>query len=232
MRKPPPFKSESEMAAIAVAWLKKEGWEVYQEVQFGQVADIVAVKDKKTWVIECKLTFGLAVLEQACEWRDQANFVSIAVPYKTICHHKFGGHLVRVLNLGCLGVVGFGWNEEPWVHNMIEPPENDLTKFADHNLISSHLMEQQKTFSQAGNNKGERFTPFKNTVLQIEDYLKAHPGADWKEIVKNIHHHYSNDSCAGASLRKLEERGILKNIWIDTSTRPAKWYIRENKEEK
>ena len=72
---------EQELASYIVSYLENENWEIFQEVQFrsyGNIADIVAVKDNKLWIIESKTTLSFKVLEQARRWK--CHYRSIAVP--------------------------------------------------------------------------------------------------------------------------------------------------------
>ncbi len=73
---------ESDFAKIVIAWLAEQHWEIYQEVQprnYGGIADIVAVQSALVWVIECKTSLTLSVMEQASGWR--VHYRSIAVPF-------------------------------------------------------------------------------------------------------------------------------------------------------
>src|SRR3990167_10050555 len=72
---------ETELAKPIIAYLEERGWNVYQEVLIRcKVADIVATFGKLTWVIECKTSMSLKLLEQIYCWRGRANFLSIAIP--------------------------------------------------------------------------------------------------------------------------------------------------------
>ena len=67
--------TEADLGEKLILWLERNGWEVYQEVQFrgyGGIADIVAVRnkpggsgDKIMWIIELKKSLSLKVMEQA-----------------------------------------------------------------------------------------------------------------------------------------------------------------------
>ena len=73
---------ETILAELVVNWLESQKWDVYQEVQietYGKIADIVAVLGNLVWIIECKKSLSLSVMEQAYRWRRYANFTSVAV---------------------------------------------------------------------------------------------------------------------------------------------------------
>jgi hypothetical protein len=86
---------ETEVAAAVVAWLEEAGWDVYQEVQvkrFGRIADIVAVMERRVWIIECKTSLSMAVIGQAYDWQESVHWVSVAVP---ILAKRKGGYPIR-----------------------------------------------------------------------------------------------------------------------------------------
>jgi len=206
--KPPKFISEIELAEYVIKWLKEQGWEVYQEVQFNSVADIVAVKDNKSWIIECKTAFGLYILEQAYNWWGCANYISIAVPSIKRKKQPILKPLTDSLKIGLITVSCKDWEGNRKIEELFKPPLQDIT----YENIINYLNEKQKNWAKAGNNRGERYTKFKDTVYQIEEYLKNHPGSTMKEVVKNIKHHYSNDNNAQTAIRQWIEQGIIKNI--------------------
>ena len=71
---------ETEIAAAVVRWLVDMEWTVYQEVSLGgRVIDLVATRGPLVWAIECKVSLGLAVLEQAYGLLGYAHYVSVAV---------------------------------------------------------------------------------------------------------------------------------------------------------
>ena len=59
------------MAKAVVDWLVADEWEVYQEVSIGYAcsrADIVAVKNGLSWIIETKVSYGLHQLQVQTQW--------------------------------------------------------------------------------------------------------------------------------------------------------------------
>jgi len=202
------FASETELAEYIVNWLKEQGWEVYQEVQFNSIADIVAVKNNQSWIVECKTTFGISVLEQAHNWRQMSNYISIAIPYPNYKKHHICNELANALKIGVLCVTTKNWEGNRKVEELIKAP---LQEEIVHNIIT-RLNEKQKTWALAGNNRGERYTDFKDTVNQIYEYLKKHPDSTLKDIIKNIKHHYRKDSTAQSSISTWIRKGIIKNI--------------------
>ena len=77
--------TERELAAPVVEWLSAQHFEVYQEVELhSRVADIVAVDGKRVWVIECKRTMSLDLLDQANRWRWLATWCSVIGESETV----------------------------------------------------------------------------------------------------------------------------------------------------
>jgi hypothetical protein len=215
---------ETDLAEKVVNWLKEQGWEVYQEVTYGSVADIVATKNNIIWIIECKTAFGIQVINQALAWVGCAHYISIAVPH--IAHYN-KQLILKYLPIGLITVRSTPTWEGKSVDEIVKSPGQKNILLIE--TFRKHLCEEQKTWAKAGNNCGDRFTPFKNTVKHIEIYLKDHPGATMKEILKNVKHHYANDASAKGSIPELINRDIIKTIRMDETTRPAKFYLRETK---
>lgn len=87
---------ETELAKSIILYLEGHGWDVYQEALIqGNIADIVATFGKLTWIIECKTSLSLKLLEQASAWGGKVNFISIAIPAKTRINNNF----VKMRNL-------------------------------------------------------------------------------------------------------------------------------------
>src|SRR5690606_4362918 len=107
-----------------------------------KIADIVAVKDNKVWVIETKLAFGSKVIEQAYFWHPYADYISIAVPR----NYKNGYNVVLNFFIEQKGIGYFtvtkGLDEEgTFVHQRYEPKiiENNQKTY-----ILESLIEAQK----------------------------------------------------------------------------------------
>ena len=131
-----------------------------------------------------------------------ANYVSIAIPgerrkkgslfYEMAC---------RQFGIGCLKVFS------NCVRETVRPKINRIPKWAN---ISIHLTEQQKTFAEAGNNKGQRWTPFQQTAQNIYDYLHQHPGATLKQVIDNVDHHYQTSATAKSCIALWIRKGIIQ----------------------
>jgi len=186
--------TEQDLAKKVVTTLRDVGWEIYQEVEtgFGR-ADIIARNKKITWVIECKMSFSISVIEQA--WNhvraNHAHYVSVAVPQgktgwfaKDICE-KYGIGVLRVNMKG---------GEHGIIDESAKPRLNRKAK-------TMRLHRQQKTYCAAGSAKGGHWTPFKDTREKLVGLVKKMPkGIEFQEAIKKIDHHYSSFSSAKSCL--------------------------------
>lgn len=230
------WESEEQFAEIVIQWLEKNGWEVFQEVQpygNGNRADIVAKKEDKYWIIETKLDFGFKVMNQADEWKNYANYVSIAVPY--VRHSPFREKLCKLLNIGVIAITTgycYSWpdnnrisseDKQYGITELVKPNEQEIT----HKKLITSLTEKHKTFAKAGNNYGARITPFSTTVDLLYTYVKEHNGCTLKEAIKNIKHHYSTINSAMTCLRERIQDNTIKKLSIEKDTKGWKLFIKE-----
>ena len=229
------FKSEEAFAEIVVKWLKKNGWEVYQEVQaraYSGIADIVAKKGDVYWIIECKLSLGFKVMAQADNWKNCANHVSVAVPYsnRTIFKEK----ICKLLNIGVLAVRNHKVSspekdiiDNRWVITLVKAPIQELKS----KCLIKVLTEKHKTFAKAGNNYGKRITPFNTTVENLTTLVKEESGILLKQAITKITHHYSTDKSAYACIRNYISNNIIKGFEIKYDGRKPRIYLKEIQDE-
>lgn len=196
------------MAGRVVSWLREMHWDVYQEVTVrGPRADIVAVRGPLLWIIECKTSLGLSVLEQAWGWRGKAHYVSVATP-------STGGDFVRnLLSDGGLGLISVG-------HEFVfEKIPARLFRRAKADEVRKRLREEHKTFAAAGNAMNRYYSPWRATCDAVARFVRANPGCTIKQLVEGIQHHYLTAANARASLR----------TWIVEGKVPGVRAVREGK---
>lgn len=198
------WKTEAEMAAALVAWLRADGFKVYQEVMCGWLADIVAEKDKKTWVIEAKLSLNLKVLEQGARWLTYADRVSIATPQwnaklghdfaRGVCHHYGMGALIVYPNR---------------IDEVVVPKE---TKPRLPRLFKS-LCPEQETYAAAGTNRGH-WTPFKGFARDLAAYVRANPGVSVKEAesAPKVCSYYPRKYAFRRNVPPLAQKGAIPGV--------------------
>lgn len=208
-------RSEVDLARPVVAWLRAQGWRVYQEVQHcGAVADIVATRGRLLWAIEVKATLGLAVVGQAMGWRPYANLVSVAGPARPQRAARLAfDALLRASAIGCLIVRDPGYPGHEWVTVAADP---DLARRTVPSLRAA-LRPEHETWAEAGaaTSTGARWTPWKATVQEVTRYVAEHPGATLREVMEAVPHHYSSRSVARATISHQIRSGLLAGLRIE-----------------
>ena len=200
--------SEIELAKPVVLYLKEHGWDVYQEVLiYGKIADIVATFGKLTWIIECKTSLSLKLLEQAYNWRGKANFISIAIP--PLNSHPGGDCFVKDIlvknKIGLLSVSKYQEDVFEYIHPQLNRKVINIQKF---------IKPEHKTWAEAGSQHGY-YTPFQRTKQNIEYEIKKHSnGILFKDFIKLTEHHYTSEATARSCLQKWIESGIIKGAKI------------------
>lgn len=209
-RRPPP---ETAIARVMVDGLTDLGWDVYQEVQpeaYGGVADIVGVRQqgaaRLVWVVECKVSLGLAVLDQAWGWLGRAHYVSVAAP-PLARHRRIVEALLRDRGIGLFEV-----NMETWhPDRAIEVVPARLHRVQAAGLLKA-LRPEHRTYAEAGNAEGKRWTPFTATCEEVRRVVAMRPGVTLTELLAQIRHHYRSVSTARSSLAKWAVAGAIKGV--------------------
>lgn len=228
---------ETEIGGAIIAWLEEQHWDCYSEVQvysLGHVADIVAVRGPLIYVIECKATLSLKVLEQASGWR--CHLRSIAVPKQKYSRYRSGGRsgayqiAKRCLEVGVLEVNKrrFVDGSDVWdVEEVVRPKlKRDFHEMAQR--IRLALTPEHKTYMPAGSAGGSHWTPYKSTMRDVQRFISNNPGCTFKEIGDDLGRmHYSNIASAIGNLRKA--LFIWEKDWcfVDKDCHPHRCYIRQ-----
>lgn len=210
---------EADLAAKIVKWLNEQHYEVYQEVSGNQgVADIVAVMDRRLWVIETKTSLSLAVMQQAHKWKGYAHWVSVGVPFNS--GHGFPEMVCRQFGIGVLRV---SMRDRSYSHSDIT---ESVSPILNRKAVTKHikLCEAQKSYAVAGNNKSLHWSPYKQTCSGIVDYVKDHPGCCLKEVVENVRHHYASRSGAKQCIAYWAQAGKVPGIRCERDGRHLRFY--------
>lgn len=213
--------TEVELAKVVVSWLKDWGWEVYQEVGLhrgGRRVDIIAVIEPKIWFIECKMSYGMKVLEQAFRWINSAHYVSVAVPYtREFSDNCLARKLHSIIGLGLIQVSLDDADE------IISPRFN---RKANTKRVLNALCEEHKHFTEAGSNYGGYFTAFAGTKKRFIQIVKSNPGISMKEILKKMgdEHHYASTVTAKTALAMWVRKGIIPEVNRVRDGRFIKYY--------
>lgn len=220
MKMPP----ETILAELVIKWLESQKWDVYQEVQietYGKIADIIAVLGNLVWIIECKKSLSLSVMEQAYRWSRYANFVSVAVERRRgSSSRRFAEHVLSTFGIGML-TVDLGRPMGNSISEIIRPALNRKGLTA---RIKEKLLPIHKTFAKAGNSDGLRWTPFQQTSISIRHEVKKHPGITMTELMDKIHHHYSAESTARSCIAQWAQKGVIKGVGVKRDGRLMRLY--------
>jgi len=208
---------ESDLAKRIMKYLKEEGWDCYPEAQlcYGRGrADIACIKKGVLWVIETKTNLSLRLLDQANEWvkTKAVHRVSLAIPYRNITPFAY-----EVCNWKGLGIL-MATPQLRVVYDHRKAPEHKPSTFKLNKMVNS-LHPDMKKYAP-GTTKGYS-TPYNRTMKAIRTYLKTHPGASLKDILKEVPHHYASKQSASACIPKAIkdfEKGKIngrkiKNRW-------------------
>lgn len=242
--------TETDLGKRVIEWLEKERpeWRVYQELSsFGynsRVADIVCIKGDFVWVIELKTSLSLTVIRQAFEW--DVDYRSIAVPdtvsgLRNENREWWYSYLGRSMDIGTIiagksrvytrycGDYGRDWPRHKVKFDVDEATPSGRylsTKQRFIALAESGLAEGQ-WLVEAGSKSGNHWTPYKQSMLEIREYITNNPGCTMNNIFDALGKlHYANKSSAKGCIP-----GRLQSIetWcrVDTSTRPYRFYIED-----
>lgn len=192
--------SEVDLASKVITWLEKDGWDVYQEVDD---IDIVALRSPVSWAIECKLSMGFSVLEQAVRRTGRAHCIWVATPYR-----KSNYKIARL----CCEKLGIGWitvaKNTDYIQIQCYPNfQRRLVR-----PIKKYVRPEHKTYAKAGSPSNRSWTPFKATCRELKNLVILKPGITLKEAITNISHHYSSNTSARSSLTNHLLRGIIDGV--------------------
>lgn len=215
---------ETEIAKPIIQWLNEQNWTVYQEVQFtsgGCIADIVAERHNILWIIETKLSYGLAVLEQATRW--PVHYRSVGVPWAKDRDYKVAQYYYKV------GVIEVMTDySQASINERIKSPLF-AKNYKTTNRYKSVLTELHKTFAEAGSKGSQHLTPYKQTMIEVKRVIERNPGCTIQFLYETLGkmHYASSSSFKGNLIKSLWE---FEKDWcvIDTKSRPYKLFIKSD----
>ena len=201
-----PVRSEADVARPVVAWLREMGFEVYQEVSLGAgrgVADIVAMMNGVTWIIETKTSLSWDVLEQADNRKRWGHKVSVACPRR----YKSSRYPERILGMVGVGLIYVSATMRE-VDEVIEPQFRRRVT-----CIKKYLNEEQKTYVEAGTAGGGHWSPFKETCKELLRVVKEKPGISVKDAIATMtKHHYRTNKTAAACIVQWANVGKIPGV--------------------
>lgn len=237
------FNSEQELGPPVVTWLRERGFDVYQEVKHGGVADLVGLaeaKPQRLVVVELKLSLSLDVLAQADSWRKQAHLVYVAVPRVKGGADKGRYFAYRVAESFGIGVLElerhgvYAGLSSVEIRQKVEAPIRRRIESGRYSLLAALRPEhKQKEWARAGAAGGGHWTEFKHTASRLRRVVEGYPaGVSMRQALLELkEHHYASDASARGSLSALACQGVIdgitteyvgKTLMLKSTPKPAK----------
>jgi hypothetical protein len=218
---------EIDLAAAVVRHLQDLHWDVHQEVggPYGARADIVAVQGPLLYVVETKTTLGLAVIGQAYHWLARAHYVSVAVPWgrRVSPDRQCAERILGEWGIGLLIVSLSELYDGSRVHEEVAPRLWRRIPRDGTDRLREFLNDGTRTYAQAGNAEGKFWSPFKETVRQVQQAVHHRPGITTRELIDSIRHHYSTDRTARSVLLRWLWLGKIPGV-RGVGERPVRWF--------
>ncbi len=206
---------ESILTEYVRADLEKIGFVTYAEVcvkgggdkradMFARVEDPLDEKYGQTIAFEAKLSFNIKVLEQAYFWKNRAHMVYIIVPTskKNMSSRKFARELCKQIGIGVMEV------------NLAREQYHITVQSATCANPTIPELYQEQRMVIASNSNNEFMTPFKRTVMRINEFFADRQFSYITELVKGIDHHYKSDIQAAKAIKILIENRVVKGFYI------------------
>jgi len=234
------FATEKELALPVIHHLKENGFDVWQEVQFNSaIHDIVAVKDNRIHIIECKLSLTLGVMAQAHGARGNGHMTYIAVPAPDKNRRGRMTYLDRGFSLTICQKFGIGvfyvhprpdWAEDTIQHRVsseVDPVMQDTDCYLYQRQMKK-LATIPRAFCESGGNGGGYYTPYKGTIKNVKDVIAAFPGINLSSLISELggKHHYAHDQSARSSLKNALKKFEQDWCVVDETKYPERYYLK------
>jgi len=224
--------TEQELAARVVAWLQEQGWTVHEEVAGcgSCIPDIVAVMDRRLWIIECKRTMGLAVMAQADHWRGRAHWVSVATPARS--KPNWGQRRFEIAVLADRGIGRLSVREKRYVEpvrveleaKMLRRPEPGAVARIRRALVPENKAGSEVN-ARAGTANGGQWTRWKGTCRELQRAVLKRPGVTLKELLDDADgYHYASVASGRSALSAQLREGAIPGIRIEQDGRHLRLY--------
>jgi hypothetical protein len=215
--------NEVEMGRHVVEWLGRHTTaKIYEEVPgiSGQRRpDIIMVgEDGVVEVVELKVKWTKAAVEQAAHWRDFANLITLAVagPLRPRSwqglYEKMGDvGLVEVRQVQPARILLGRYETKPW-------RKQELLDALDPVYVAN-------TLAPAGSGSTQRYTAAQRTRQRLEERLA---GIDewvrFAPLVDTLRHHYTSSRFAKKGIRDMYDRGLIPSVKMDYHQ--GEWWIK------
>lgn len=218
---------ETELYGPVKKWLEHNNYTVYPEVEsFGSRADIVAVKQNTTLIVELKTSLSLEVISQGVSWkhRSAANYVYLAVPAPRKEVHWYASKLIKQEKLGLL-LVDPNSSYRP-VREYAQAIWEDVKDNNRYSIGKAVTPEHLDWDIEGGHSGGGYLTSYRSTITRVKNYLAVDCEGKWclmKDIIANCPTHYTGDS-PGQSLGNALEK--FESDWCEVKVINRKKHFR------
>ncbi len=211
---------EVHIAGIVSSRLTEDSWEVYPEVQLkasGGVADLVAIRNGLSHVVECKRYLSLDILAQALRWVNTSSLVSVAVPRtKTTAGKRLAVHICRAHGVGVLEVSS----------GRLESLLPAVNRYLPNGSPWVEWVSDKHRVAVSGRNHGPRYTAWDATCDALRDFVEGVTVIPLSTAVSKIQHHYKDDKSACRSLSMCLVRGDIEGLSCSKNSR-GKWVVQK-----
>ena len=228
-----PKRSEAEIGVAITAWLEKMGWDCYPEVQVGtgaRRADIVAIRGPLLWVIECKVSFGFPVLDQAARWYGQCHYLSVAVLHP----RRPAGVAQAVIDRYGIGIFGtrevrtkdsYRSGETGLRGEEVRPPRLNRSAHECSQLIRRSLHPDQKQYAAGGTAESGFSSPWRRTMDAAKHIIRHNSGCTVKYLLDHIDHHYTSAKTAKQCIPQWLESD--PDVRVEIEGRVRRFYLKK-----
>jgi hypothetical protein len=90
-------------------------------------------------------------------------------------------------------------------------------------MLRELLHEDQKRYADAGNNRSQRWSPWKLTCQLVREYVVAHPGCVPRDCLEAVRHHYASEASARCNMVGNVKQGMVPGVEQRKDGRIAWW---------
>ncbi len=108
-----------------------------------------------------------------------------------------------------------------YVNEVLKPR---LARKAVTDRIRGALCDAHRTYAEAGNPDGKRWSPFQETARLVREEVERHPGCSMKQLVEAVDHHYASVASFKCNMAKYIRAGIIDGIRVEQEGRKLRFY--------
>ena len=200
---------------------------MYQEVPCGSgVADILAVLDKKIWVVELKKSLSLQLLDQAIYRCARVHYVSIGIPIRNYDIERKNFAVRTILDHYGIGVFMVGVSGGLFEKRSPRLNENPFSYDLHKTFKALH---PKMKLNNAGSVPGNNWTPWKEWKKNVEKIVAENPGITPKEMVvklKSIAPYTKPENAANAAVY-YARNGLIERVDVVKKSNRLHLYPRQ-----